>query len=142
MAFINLSDIDMAQFIGPTKYSFEEICHYLNIDTSDEMVKYLLNVDSTISIEMDKRHLNMMGITRKQFRKLLHSNPQIEFDEKTNRINSWDFESLCMQVDNDVCRKFRQKSKQIQHAFTKYWQYNELYYRTTTMKTVVENKKK
>lgn len=127
MSYINFKDVDMSQYVTTENLSFEDICQKLDIDTNDDMIKYLLNVDTTTSIKLDQRHLNMMGLTLKQFYKLLKANPQIEFINNT--LNSWDFEMLCMQLDNEMGQRFRQKCKQIKFAFKKYWEYKELYYK-------------
>lgn len=139
MSYTSYKDVDMSQFINSKiTYTFEEICEKLNIDTRDDIVQYLLNTDVTASIEMNEKHLKLMGITRKQFLALLHNNSALDYNIDTNRINMWDFEFLCMQLDNDTGIRFRRKCKQIKYAFDKYWEYKELLYKEQR-KNYVEN---
>lgn len=128
MSYTSYQDIDMAQFVGEGKkiLTFEDVCAYFDIDIEDDIVKYLLNVDATTSIYMDQRHLDMMGLTTAQFHRLLRDNPDVDYDPRAKLINAWDFELLCMQVDNEVGARFRQKTKHLDFAFSKYWEYKNL----------------
>ncbi|ACD03512.1 hypothetical protein MdSGHV053 [Musca domestica salivary gland hypertrophy virus] len=138
MSYYSYADIDVSQWISPlrARLSFEEVCVELGINVNDPVVKYLLDIDMLAERIIDEAHLDMMGLPgdtyeakQKQFYKLLKANPDVTYTRRNNYfvVRGWDFEMLFAQVESKQGDIFRQKSKHLQYAYRKYWEYRRLY---------------
>lgn len=138
MTYYSFSDVDVSQWIGPTRprLTFHDVCIELGIDVKDKIIRYLMDIDLLSERVIDEPHLDMMGLRgktyeekQKQFLKLLKANPDISYSRRKNYyiVRGWDFETLFAQVEGEAGDAFRQKSKHLCYAYKKYWEYRDMY---------------
>lgn len=155
--YTSYADVDVSQWVTcDQRYSFEDICAKLDIDTNNEYMRFLMNIDLLTEQVVDEPHLDLMGIRgntfdakQRNFRKLLDANADISYrrvrdrlDKRRNYyvVHAWDFETLFRQVEGNAADEFRRQSKRLRYAFTKYWEYKELYQRQCSCDSGDNNK--